>query len=360
MITPDHISPPQGTATRGRHLLMAAGAAAILAVSGAASPGAKAQDLPETIYLASPQSGSLQHTVASAVAKVVSDALEGTSVVVRPYSGTTAFFPILDSGDVELGLAPSVDFGLSYHGPDRLKVGDRNPYPKTPNLRLVASGSRLIAGMLVRDDSEIQSVGDLGGHTLAGQYSAHLGAYINTYAHLINAGLTWDDVDVVPVAGLNQGLDALSNGRVDGAVYGVGAPRVQEVDAAVGVRFIPNDCSEAGKKRVTEAVPGYGFIKLPEGALPGIVAETCITAYPLYLVASTHTSDEVVSAVADALYTNAGKLADFHPTLKSWTAEGQVTADATLPYHDSAVSVYEHKDAWSEDAAAARESLLGQ
>lgn len=333
-------------------------AAAILAATAGPHPAA-AQDLPDTIYIASGQSGSLQHTVASAVAKVLTDNLP-TTVVVRPYSGTTAFFPILDSGEIEFGLAPSVDFGLSYQGPERLKVGDRNPYPSTPNLRLVASGSNLIAGMLVRKDAAFETVADLDGARLAGNYSAHLGAYINSYAHLLNAGLDWDAVDATPVAGLNQGLDALANGRVEGAVYGVGAPRVREVDAAVGVRFLPNLCDDAAKQRVTDAIPGYTFITLPKDRLPGIVADTCITAYPLYLVASSNTSDAIVGAVTTALYENAGDLAAFHPTLRGWKAEGSVRADATLPYHDAARESYQGAGAWTDAAEAAHTQLLQQ
>lgn len=343
-----------GGAARGLAKGAALGAFALAAVVGVRP--AQAAELPDTIYIAAGQSGSLQHTIASAVAKVLTDNLEA-DFVVRPYSGTTAFFPVLDSGEVEFGLAPSVDFALSYRGPDRLKIGDRNPYPQTPGLRLVASGANLIAGMLVREDSEMKTVADLAGAQLGGAYPAHLGAYINSYAHLLNAGLTWDDVEVTPVAGLNQGLDALANGRVDGAVYGVGAPRVREVDAAVGVRFLPDDCSDEAKKRVTDAIPGYGFITLPEGRLPGIVEDTCITAYPLYLVAASSMSDDMVEIVAKTLYENAEKLAEFHPVLRGWKQATTVRPDATLPYHEGAKNAYIAQDAWSDEMDAVQAEL---
>lgn len=332
---------------------------ALVALPLAGSAGVAVAELPETVYIASGQAGSLQHTVASAVAKVASDNL-GIKVVVRPYSGTTAFFPVLNDGEVEFGLAPSVDFALSYQGPERLKIGGRNPYPQTPELRLVASGSKLIAGMLVRKDSEIGTVADLEGKTIAGEYPAHLGAYINTFAHLLNAGHTWDDVDIVPAAGLNQGMDALVNGRVDGAVYGVGAPKVREADASVGVRFAPDLCTDEAKQRVQDSIPGYGFITLPAGRLPGIVEDTCVTAYSLYLVASTSTAEEVVEAVASALYEDASELAQYHPTLRGWKAETAVTPQATLPYHDAAVAAYKAKDAWSADMDARNMELLGK
>lgn len=312
--------------------------------------------LPQTVYIASGQMGSFQNTIASAVAKVLSDALS-ISVVVRPYSGTTAFFPVVNSGSVAFAIAPAVDFALSYQGPDKLKIGGRNPYPATPNLRLVASGSNLVAGMLVRDSSSIDSVNGLAGLTIAGRYPAHLGAYINTYAHLLNADLSWNDVEVVPVAGLNQGIDALTRGRVDGAVYGVGAPGVQRADVSTGVRFIADDCSKEAKQRVTSAIPGYGFIEIPKGKYTGVASDTCITAYPLYLVTSTSVPDSVIEAITRALYEHANELEKYHPSLKGWTSDVLVNNNMTLPYHEVAIEVYQSKGKWNQKAAAAQERI---
>lgn len=318
---------------------------------------AQAVDLPQTIYIAAGQTGSLQNTIASGVAKVLSDAL-GVKVVVRPFAGTTAFFPDVNQGNIAFAIAPSVDFGLSYQGKDNLQIAGKNPYPTTPDLRLVSSGSLLIAGLLVQEDSDIKQMKDLKGHKIAGKYPAHLGAFINTYAHLLNAGLTAKDVREIPVAGLNQGLDALTDGRVDAAVYGVGAPGVKQANAKADIRFVSNDCSSDAMTRVQNAVPGYEFLNVPKDKFTGIVEDACITAYPLYLTASIHTPDHVVKAVTTALYENADKLGKYHPTLKSWTSEKMVNVNMTLPYHGAAIEAYEAKNAWTDEAKNVNDKLM--
>lgn len=322
-------------------------------------PSLQAQELPSTLYIAAGQAGSLQNSIATGVAKVLSDALD-IKVVVRPFAGTTAFFPEVNDGNITFAVAPSVDFALSYQGPENLKIGGQNPYPKTPNLRLVSSGSLLISGMLTRDGSGVEKMSDLKGKKIAGKYPAHLGAYINTYAHLLNAGLDESDVKIMPVAGLNQGMDALTDKRVDGAVYGVGGPNVKQANAKTGVYFVSDDCSEEAMNRVMEKVPGYEFTKIPKDKFTGINEDVCITAYPLYLATSTKTPDNIVSAVTKALYENTDKLVKYHVMLKSWTKDNMVNTNMTLPYHEAAISAYKDKGVWTEEAQAADEKLLNK
>ncbi len=357
MATRQHHSIQQALPFKGFKKLVRLFLLAGVSAAAMVLPAAHAADLPQTIYIAAGQTGSLQNTIASGVAKVLSDAL-GVKVVVRPFSGTTAFFPDVDKGNIAFAIAPSVDFGLSYQGKENLQIGGKNPYPTTHDLRLVSSGSVLIAGMLVQNDSDIKQMKDLKGHKIAGRYPAHLGAFINTYAHLLNAGLSERDVREIPVAGLNQGLDALTDGRVDGAVYGVGAPGVKQANARTEVRFVSNDCSPDAKARVQRAVPGYEFVEIPKDKYTGIVEDACITAYPLYLTTSTHTPQNVVQAVAQALYDNADKLAKYHPSMKSWTPGTMVNAHMTLPYHEAAIGVYTAKGAWTDEAKKENDRLL--
>lgn len=334
--------------------LSAIAAASLFAV---AANAAAAQDLPSTVYVAAQQPGTLQNTVASAVAKVVTDGAP-TTAVVRPFSGTTAFFPVLDGGEVDFGLAPSVDFAMSFQG-DKLKIGGINPYPRTKGLRLVASGSPLLAGMLVRTDAEVNHVSELKGKSVAGEFPAQLGAFVNTYVQLYASGLTWDDVKVVPAASIAEGMDALMQNRLQAVVYGVGAPKVKEAEASVGVKFVSVTCTDEAKKWMTETAPGYYTVSLDPGRLAGITEEdTCVTAYDLYLVTHEGASDELVTAVTKALYENAEKLGDFHPTLKRWTKEGSVRTRATIPFHPAAVAFYKEAGAWSPEMDAVQDKLM--
>ena len=317
-----------------------------------------ADNLPPRVMLGAGQPGTLQNTVASALASVASSH-SATTMVVQPYSGATAFLPLLQSGELEFAMSPSVDYALSYLGPDRIDIDGRNPYPHTPDVRLVMAGSPLIAGLIVRDDSDIYSAHDLAGKRMAGEFPAQLGAFVNAYAHLRSADLSWDDVDVHAYSGLSESLDALVRGSVDATVFGVGAPAVEEADATAGVRFVDTDCSDDGVARIQDAVPGYYTIDIPGGRFPGIDEGICTTAYDLYLTTNANTDPAVVRAILEALWENAEELADYHPTLAQWNQEGAVSEGATVPYHPAAIEFYKEQGVWSEQMDQVQDERLG-
>ena len=57
---------------------------------------------------------------------------------------------------------------LSYQGPVRLKIGGRNPFQHTPNVRLVMRGSILMTALLVRKDTSMKTIHDIRGKRLTG------------------------------------------------------------------------------------------------------------------------------------------------------------------------------------------------
>lgn len=342
------------TAARSiRHGFVATGAMAVALCCATAA----AQPLPPTIMLGSSQPGTLQHGVATGLAKVASEKI-GSTVVVQPFAGATTAIPLLDNGELDLGVAPSVDAAMSYQGPEHLKIGGLNPYPKAPKLRLVMAGSPLIATLITKKDSPLKSARDLKGRRIAGGFPASLGAYINTYVHLKSANLTWDDVTVVPFSGLNDSLDALVQGRVDATVFGVGAARIREVDATTGVRFFSSDCSPEGTKRIEEAAPGYFTINLKAGSFAGVHEDICTTAYVLYLLAGEKTSPAIVTGVLKAIWEGIDKLPAMHPGLRQWKREGAVDKRPTAPYHEAAIAFYKSVGAWNDQAEAAHRKLL--
>ncbi len=98
-----------------------------------------AQPAPRSVTIGSNPPGTVFYALASGLAKVASEGAP-TQLVVQPYSGTSTFLPLLDTGEVEFGINNAVDMALSYQGPVRLKIGGRNPFQHTPNVRLVMRG----------------------------------------------------------------------------------------------------------------------------------------------------------------------------------------------------------------------------
>lgn len=125
-----------------------------LVVAAAALLSATAAHAQKAVSIGTNPSGSVFYAIGSGLAKVASDA-GVVRIGVQPYSGTSTFIPLLDSGELELGVNNAVDMGLAYRGPS-FKIGGRNPFPHAPSLRLVMRGSPLMVGLLVRKDSPIK------------------------------------------------------------------------------------------------------------------------------------------------------------------------------------------------------------
>jgi len=312
--------------------------------------------LPREVTLATNPPGTSYYAVASGLAKVVSGAAR-FQMVVQPYTGTSTMLPLLNTGEVDFGLVNAVDMGLSYRGPD-FKIGGRNPFPHASNLRLVMRGSPLVVGLLVRKDSPIRSVHDVRGKRMTGEYPAHLAVWYNMFGHLSSAGLAWQDVRVVPVPAVNDGVDALVQGRADVTEHALGSAKVKEADSAVGVRHVSIDCSPEGERRLRAAVPGYYPRWVKAGSATAIAEDTCFIAYDSYLAAGKNLPDPVVEAALKALWDNESQLGPIHPMLREWTRDRAVGPDVTIPYHPAAVRFYKDRGVWRPELDQLQQKLL--
>jgi hypothetical protein len=317
---------------------------------------AQAQKLPASTTIGTNPAGSLFYSVGSGLAKVISEAGSMQSVV-QPYTGSSTFLPLLNNGELDFGIINAVDMGLAYQG-QRLKIGGRNPMPHTPSTRLIMRGSPLLTSMVSRKDGPVKTVYDVKGKRVTGDYPAHLAVWFSVFGSLATGGLTWDDVKVVPVPAVNDGIDALVQGRAEVSNHTVGSAKVKEADSAIGVRFVTLDCSPQGEARLKKAVPGYYLTRLKSGTSNGIIGDTCVQAYDMYLVGHKALSNEVVHAALKGIWDNIDKLAPLHPSLKEWTRERAVTADATMPYHPAAVQFYKEKNAWPAKMDETQKRLL--
>jgi TRAP transporter TAXI family solute receptor len=317
----------------------------------------EAQNLPRAVAIGTNPPGSVFYALASGLAKVVSEAAP-FQMTVQPYTGTSTFMPLLNSGELDFGLNNFVDMALAYQGPERLKIGGKNPFPHIPNVRLVMRGAPFMVGLLMRKDAPIKTIYDIKGKRLTGEYPAQLAVWYNMLGALASAGLTWKDVKVVPVPGANEGVDALVQGRVDVTQHALNSAKVREADAAVGVRHLSIDCTPEGEKRLRQAVPGYYPRVVKAGSALAVVDDTCFVAYDICLTSHKAASDAMIVAVIKAIWDNIEKLPPFHPAFKEWTRERAVNPDVTIPYHPGAISFYKEQKLWSSKMDEAQKKLL--
>lgn len=327
----------------------------LLAVSFCAA-AAQAQQLPKSIAIGSNPPGSLFYALGSGLAKVISEA-SPIQAQIQPFAGTSTFVPLFASGELDLGVVNAVDMGMVYQG-QKLKIGGRNPFPHVPSSRLIMRGSPLRSSLIVRKDSPIKTITDVKGKRVTGEYPAQLAVWYNVFGALSNGGLTWNDVKVVPVPAVNEGVDALVQGRADATTHAIGSAKVKEADSAVGIRYIPLDCSKQGETRIKKAIPGYYLSVVKAGSSTGIVEDTCTYTYDIYLVGHKALPDAVVRNVLQAIWVNVDKLPQFHPGFAEWTKARAVDAEVTLPYHPAAARYFKDVGAWSSKLDETQKRLL--
>jgi len=311
----------------------------------------------QTASIGTNPAGSVFYAIGSGLAKVTAEH-SPVRLSVQPYTGTSTFVPLLDSGELDLGVNNAVDMGLAYRGP-AFKIGGRNPFPHAPNLRLVMRGAPLMVAALVRKDSPMKTMADVKGRRVTGEYPANLAIWYNIFGELASAGLTWNDVKVVPVPGLNEGIDALVQGRADVSSYALNAAKVREADSAVGVRHLSIDCSPEGDKRMRAAVPGYYPRPVKKGEAVAVPEDICAVAYDVYVVAGKGAADPVIEAVLRAAWDHADKLVPIHVIFKEWTRDRMVSADVTMPYHPTAIRFFKERGLWKPEHEGAQQRLLG-
>lgn len=318
--------------------------------------GASAQPLPKSVTIGSNPPGSLFYALASGLAKVVSDSA-GIQAQVQPHAGTSTFVPMFDTGELDFGVVNAVDMGMVYRG-TKFQVGGRNPFPHVASSRLIMRGSPLRSSFIVRKDSPIKTLADVKGKRATGEYPAQLAVWYNMFGALSNAGLTWNDVKVVPVPAVNEGVDALIQGRADVTTHAMGSAKIKEADAAVGVRFLSLDCSKQGEARIKKAIPGYYLSTVKAGSTTGAFEDICSYTYDIYLVGHAKLPDAVVRSVLQAIWVNIEKLPQFHPGFVEWTKARAVDPEVTIPYHPAAVRYFKDAGVWSAKMDAAQNNLL--
>ena len=317
---------------------------------------AVAQQLPKSVAIGSNPPGSLFYALGSGLAKVISDA-SPIQAQIQPYAGTSTFVPLFTSGELDLGVVNAVDMGMVYQG-QKLQVGGRNPFPHVPSSRLIMRGSPLRSSLLVRKDSPIKTIADVKGKRVTGEYPAQLAVWYNVFGSLSNGGLTWKDVKVVPVPAVNEGVDALVQGRADVTTHAMGSAKVKEADSAVGVRYIPLDCSKQGEARIKKAVPGYYLSVVKSGSTTGALEDICPYTYDIYLVGHKSLSDAVVRNIIQAIWVNVDKLPQFHPGFAEWTRARAVDPEVTIPFHPAAIRYFKDTGAWSAKMDEVQKRLL--
>jgi len=283
----------------------------------------------QTYGFATLQPGTLNHTTASAAAKVLKEKA-GLNVLVQPTAGDQVIIPMVASGEAEIGISNAMEVH------DGLAKGAKD-------LRIIAATHALRVGFFVRKDGAIRTIADLRGKRVPYGFSAMRALEPTVRAMLATAGLSEKDIKPVLVPNVVRSADDFASGAADAFYFAFGAPKVREVDVTVGgIRM--TEINEQGMPEarkierwgyLTEVQPGPVFV--------GVEKPMKIYSFDNMFFTNAKTSDDFVYKFLDTLLKNKDDLIQVQPVLREFSTRFAYK-QYDVPYHPGAIKYFKEQN----------------
>ena len=207
-----------------------------------------------------------------------------------------------------------------------------------PNIRLAMSLYGFQMAFWVRKDSPIQSVADLKGKNIPSDWVQQTTVITHLNALLAAGGVTMNDVKKVPTVNVIRASEDFKSGKIDIFFFAVGAPKVQEISAAVGgLRVLPMEILPDSEKRMKAIRPEYYFSTVnPAPHIAGIDKPTKVQTIDFIIGVGTHVKDDVVRDFIKAVSGNKKALVEGHPNFNAFDPKQAGKRQARLPFHPAA------------------------
>ncbi len=296
----------------------------------------------KTLGIGTSNPGSITHSSGSAIAKLITKQT-GMQTRVQPHSGNSAFVPAVNAGEVDFGAANVLEMKYALTGTGIYKG------QLLKDLRVVTVLMPLRTAFFVKKNSPIKSVKDLKGKRVPGRWTAQKVINFITKGILASAGMSYDDVKVVPVTNVNRGADDFIQGKADTFFFAVGSGKVREAGAKVGgLRALPVDPSPEAMARFRKHMPVvYPLLLKPSKPNYGIVKPTYVAAFDLLFITNSKVSNDVIYKVTKALYGGKKALfASFKPLGANFSPKKMAKILPAGKYHPGAIKFYKEVGMW--------------
>lgn len=308
------------------------GAVALMALSAAVSA--------QSVGIGTTKGGATAQ-VSAGIAKIVSQ-YSGIQMRPQPMGGTQQYIPAVNTGEIEFGIANMMQTYMAFTGTG-LSEG-----AKADNLRLVANMMTFETGIVVRKDSDIKSPVNFKGKRIAYGFDSSPLFHHLWGGFLANGGLTWNDVQKVPIVALAASFNAFKDGKIDAAIAAIGSGIVSELNASVpgGVRYVNMSDTPEAVQRTLKLAPRTVITEVkPRPNLVGLEVPTKVLGFDYVLWAGSKVSDDIVYKVTKAMYEHEKEL---HSISALWRSHASKTMakDQGLPYHPGAIKFYKEVGIW--------------
>ena len=293
--------------------------------------------------------GSLYNQVGTTLSTLVQSHL-GITGAARPFTGTTSYLPLVQTGDIEAGILGGLESRDSFAG--------NPPYPAAmDNLRALLVVSRPSFQFFTRASDGMTTIADLRGRRVVTEYRAIQAFGEVIHAAMASGGLTDADVEPVVMAGIADAITGVQDGRIDGAMVALGIPPLRQADATIpgGVRVLTLGPD-------LEAVTGVRGLQVstvaPSPAQVGIPEPIDAVSFNTFLNVNAGMSDDDAYALTRAIHENWAEAQEALPALRGMRPEWMVPETLSHPYHPGAIRYFREVGMWSDANQQQQDALL--
>ncbi|QIG48479.1 TAXI family TRAP transporter solute-binding subunit [Nordella sp. HKS 07] len=294
----------------------------------------------EPLGIGSTPAGTPSYAMALAIAKAVKEEA-GLDVLPKPFKSTGQALPLVERGELKLGLSNGAELAAAWNGTGVFK--DR----AGKNIRLVARLFPFRLALAVRQDDPAQSLADLKTRTLPSGFTTTTTGEQLVAAMISTAGLALPDVKTVKVADFQSMRDAFLDRRTDVTVFIVGSGVDEELARKVGgVRLLELPAGAEADARIKAVLPVARTETVdPKDAGPVIDRPTRVMSYDFYLYAHEAAPAEAIKPLISALLNRKDTLVAAYPSY-AWLGRQTIIGDIGLPYHAAAEEAYRELGLW--------------
>lgn len=319
--------------TRGFAGVAAAVATAVFAV------GASAQ----TVSISTLPPGSVNHLQTQAIARVLQEET-GAQMRIITFNSPEASMQAVEFGEALFSFMSNDEVGTAVRGLDGF---DGDPLE---SLQLVATVFPFKVGIVVRADSDIHSVEDLRGKRFPVGWDGFPQGIALSRAMLATGGLDFDDVVGVPTTNLLRAADDLGAGILDATLFAIGAPKMAELDASIGIRFLDLPNTPEAEAAMAAIRPEYHIAA--QAAAPhlhGVADGTNLMQYAMTLVTHADADEDFIHEVARVLHSSREALMAAHPSFGAMNPDDLAVQQDDVTHHPGAVRFFREAGIWPAD-----------
>ncbi len=285
-----------------------------------------------TLKMGTAVEGAFYYDFGQQFAKMISDDSSDIQVEAKETAGTAANLRLLSKDYIQVALVQSDQAHNAYEA-----VGNYEGETANQDVRAVASLYPEVCQIIVRADSEIESIADLKGKKVSiGEEES--GTEANAKQILLSYGL--DDTLVTEEHySYEDAAAALEEGKVE-AIFvtaGVQTHFVEELAQQCQVKLLSLD--EEHMDNLIESYPFYSKQTISQDTYTGQEEEVSTVGVYAMLVVRADLEDDLVEEITKSLYESADDLAQYTPSKESFTPK-MGASGVSIPMHQGAINYY--------------------